>query len=228
MSGVRAGPRPARWAARSARSYTIRYTNVHPSGIRGARRAGARGRRRGTTFSGDGRTLASGGDKGRLRLWDVSDPARPALRAQRTVAEAELTSLAFTRDGHHLITGNGSGPGADGHPAQVRRREDGLVEGGGRAGTAAGAAEDYLDSWGGYDGMPQLAFSPDGRFLAGADREDGVRRLRATAEAAELAQIKPARSATPTAGRRTQHDDRVPPATLSAKETGWKYWETSS
>ncbi|MFD5711537.1 caspase family protein [Streptomyces pharetrae] len=180
-------------------------------------------------FSGDGRTLASGGDKGRLRLWDVSDPARPALRAQRTVAEAELTSLAFTRDGHHLITGNGNGPGADGHPAQVRLwdltdpgrpvlrdteqtasvtsvaahpRRDLVVANGGGGKTVwwkvtdgrellRVPAEDYRDIWGGYDGMPQLAFSPDGRFLAGADREDGVRRLRATAEAVELAQIKP-------------------------------------
>jgi WD40 repeat protein len=183
----------------------------------------------GVAFSGDGRTLASGGDKGRLRLWDVSDPARPALRAQRTVAEAELISLAFTRDGHHLVTGNGNGPGKNGHPAQVRLwdlsdpgrpvlldtertatvtsiaahpRRDLVVANGGEGVTAwwrvvdgrelrRVRAEDYSDRWGGYYGMSQLAFSPDGRFLAGADRKDGVRRLRATAKTAELAEIKP-------------------------------------
>ncbi|MFJ8086232.1 caspase family protein [Streptomyces sp. NPDC096205] len=182
-------------------------------------------------FSADGRTLASGGDKGRLRLWDVSDPARPALRARRTLADAELISLAFTRDGHHLITGNGNGngPGEGGHPAQVRLwdlsdpgrpvlrdteraasvmsvaahpRRDLVVSNGGGGETAwwrvvdgrqlqRVSAEDGLGGWGSYDGMPQLAFSPDGRFLAGADRDDGVRRLRATAEPAELAQAEP-------------------------------------
>ncbi|QIJ63829.1 AAA family ATPase [Streptomyces sp. JB150] len=180
-------------------------------------------------FSGDGRTLASGGDKGRLWLWDVSDPARPALRAQRTVAEAGLISLAFTRNGHHLITGNGNGPGANGHPAQVRLwdltdpgrpdlldteradsvmsvavhpRRDLVVANGGGGVTAWWRvvdgrelrrvhAEDYLDRWGASMGMPQLDFSPDGRFLAGADRGEGVRRLTATATAADLAKAKP-------------------------------------
>ncbi|WP_254399614.1 caspase family protein [Streptomyces sp. AC602_WCS936] len=179
-------------------------------------------------FSKDGRTLASGGDKGRLRLWDVSDPARPVLRTRRTVADADLISLAFTRDGHHLITGNGNAPSADGDPAKVRlwdltdpgrpvlrdteqaasvmsvaahpRRDLVVANGGG--GTTAWwqvvdgrelrrvTAEDGLTGWGGYYGMPQLAFSPDGRFLAGADRDTGVRRLSTTAEAAELARIR--------------------------------------
>ncbi|MEU1854338.1 hypothetical protein ABZ499_35130 [Streptomyces sp. NPDC019990] len=180
-------------------------------------------------FSRDGRTLASGSDKGRLRLWDVSHPARPELRAQRTVADAELISLAFTRDGHHLITGNGNEPGSDGRSAQVQLwdltdpdqpvvrdtertdsvmsvaahpRRDLVVSNGGGGKTAwwkvvdgrqlrRVSAEDYSDRWGGYDGMPQLAFSPDGRFLAGADRDSGVRRLSATATAAELAETKP-------------------------------------
>jgi WD40 repeat protein len=179
-------------------------------------------------FSGDGRTLASGSDKGRLRLWDVSDPARPELRAQRTVADADLISLAFTRDGHHLITGNGSEPGSDGRSAQVRLwdladparpvlrdteradsvtsvaahpRRDLVVSNGGGGKTAwwhvvdrrelrRVPAEEHRDSWGDYGGMPQLAFSPDGRVLAGADRDVGVRRLDATAEPAELARIE--------------------------------------
>ncbi|MEV7796958.1 WD40 repeat domain-containing protein [Streptomyces sp. NPDC087512] len=180
-------------------------------------------------FSRDGRTLASGGDKGRLRLWDVSDPAHPVLRAQRTVADAELISLAFTRDGDHLITGNGNGPGADGHPARVRLwdltdpgrpvlqdteqvasvmsvathpRRDLVVANGGGGKTAwwkvvhgrqlqRVPTEESMDSWGGFDGMPQLAFSPDGKFLAAAARDAGVRRLDATAPSAELAEARP-------------------------------------
>ncbi|MGW1596692.1 caspase, EACC1-associated type [Streptomyces sp. NPDC002343] len=70
-------------------------------------------------FSPDGRTLASGSDEGRLRLWDMTDADRPRLRHERSVAgNVELISVAFTRDGRHLLTGNGSPEsGASSHAA---------------------------------------------------------------------------------------------------------------
>lgn len=71
-------------------------------------------------FAPDGRTLAAGGDQGRLRLWDVSNPTAPALRTDRSVAAEALMSLAFRRDGL-MVTGNGiSGTGKAERPAEVR------------------------------------------------------------------------------------------------------------
>ncbi|GAB2800572.1 hypothetical protein GCM10027073_35910 [Streptomyces chlorus] len=175
-------------------------------------------------FSKDGRTLAAGSKKGLLRLWNVSDPARPTLREQRTVATSDLISLAFTRDGGHLITGNGNGDTAD-EPAQVRLWDVGdpdrpvlrdteqaetvmavaahprrdLVVATGGAGKIAWwevvdgpdlrrvETEPYWDTWGTDDGgMPSLAFSEDGRFLAGADRDNGVRRADTTRKVSDL------------------------------------------
>ncbi|MFF0115409.1 caspase, EACC1-associated type [Streptomyces prasinus] len=175
-------------------------------------------------FSKDGRTLAAGSKKGLLRLWNVSDPARPTPRAQRTVAESPLISLAFTRDGGHLITGNGNGDTAD-EAAQVRLwdvgdpdrpvlrdteqvetvmavaadpRRDLVVATGGYGKIAwwevVGGrdlrrveAEDHRDTWGvDSRGMPSLAFSKDGRFLAGVDRDNGVRRADVARKVPEL------------------------------------------
>ncbi|MFD8799924.1 caspase, EACC1-associated type [Streptomyces atroolivaceus] len=71
-------------------------------------------------FAPDGRTLAAGGDQGRLRLWDVSNPAAPTRRTDRSVAAEALISLAFRRDGL-MVTGNGiSGTGETERPAEVR------------------------------------------------------------------------------------------------------------
>jgi WD40 repeat protein len=60
-------------------------------------------------FSPDGRTLASGSEEGRLRLWDMTSADRPRLRHESSVGrDLQLISVAFTRDGRHLLTGNGN------------------------------------------------------------------------------------------------------------------------
>jgi WD40 repeat protein len=48
-------------------------------------------------------------------------------------------------------------------------------------------AKQYMDSWGvAEDGMPSLAFSKDGRYLAGADRTGGVKRGEVTRKVSDL------------------------------------------
>ncbi|MFF4571512.1 AAA family ATPase [Streptomyces sp. NPDC001410] len=186
-------------------------------------------------FSGDGETLAAGSAAGRLRLWNVSDPAHPALRMQRTVAEAAVISLGFTRDGDHLITGNGVGEGASKAPAQVRLwdladpdhpvlrdteradsvmavaahpRRDLVVATGGGGKSAwwrveggrqlRRVAASSFAGWGNALGIPSLAFSRDGKFLAGADRGQGISRVDATRKVSDLADYPPELAKLPT------------------------------
>ncbi|MBV8992647.1 MAG: TIR domain-containing protein [Pseudonocardiales bacterium] len=57
------------------------------------------------TLSGDGRTLATGGE-GKTRLWDVSDPRHPHPLGTFTGHDDVVFSVAFSADGHTLATGS--------------------------------------------------------------------------------------------------------------------------
>jgi hypothetical protein len=61
-------------------------------------------------FSHDGRTLATGSDRGTVRLWDVADPAhlRP-LGQPLAGGTASISSVAFSPGGHTLATGDFGG-----------------------------------------------------------------------------------------------------------------------
>lgn len=99
-------------------------------------------------FSPDGKTLATGGPGGDVRLWDV---ATGRLKATLTNRRIEARDLAFSPDGRSLaVTADGGvllWNLADRRPSAI-------------------LADD--DTGYGDDEIRELAFSPDGRLLAGS------------------------------------------------------------
>jgi WD40 repeat protein len=104
-------------------------------------------------FSPDGRTLAVGGLHGHVRLFDVSDPQRPAPEANPSESFAgAVESLAFSPTGDELVAGGAKPPLRQWattdphHPTALP--------------TPGGVASDGI--------VQGVAFSPDGATLAAA------------------------------------------------------------
>jgi WD40 repeat protein len=109
-------------------------------------------------FSPNGRILATASDDGTLRLWNVTNPDRPALTGRALYGSGKgLTSLAFSPDGNTLAAGSGNGTVLlwnvtdPAHPARLGEPLTGL----GR----------YVSS---------VAFSPDREILAAGSYDDSI------------------------------------------------------
>jgi hypothetical protein len=155
-------------------------------------------------FSRDGRTLATGSDRGTVRLWDVADPAHLRPLGQPLTGGTDIIySVAFSPDGHTLATGSGgtirlwdvTDPA---HPRRLGPLLPGgtpgispLAFGPDRHTLATGSSGGTIRLWdvtdpahprplgqplaGGTAGISSAAFSPVGHTLATGSNDDTIR-----------------------------------------------------
>lgn len=180
-------------AAAASRSeyqlWTVQGDRVVPAGVL----KGSMSAPHGVALRDDGRTAVTrGADGGRLQFWDIADPASPRLAHEEDTGADPVESVAFRQSGA-LVTGHRGGAVAlwrtDDHRriASVTRhvgKVDGLApQPGGSLLASSGAAGEVV-LWdltdetrpvevvslraGGQSSGASIAFSTDGRLLAGA------------------------------------------------------------
>ncbi|MFB6963361.1 toll/interleukin-1 receptor domain-containing protein [Streptomyces sp. NPDC056309] len=114
-------------------------------------------------FSRDGQAIAVAGEDNRVRMWDVSDPARPVARPELyTQSRTGIQAVAFAPDGATLATGDSDGV------VSLWDVSDPLRP---RAGARLNSLETPVRA---------VSFGPDGRTVAAAegdDHESGTVRL---------------------------------------------------